>query len=368
MKHLSVWLALAMVVSLLAGCSGTTVVYTNCTCPPASHESVPTTPSSDPAPKPTTPSVISGGLKTGLFVTVDVSESVSASDDADGQAKYDVTAVAVTVDDAGVIHDCAIDSVPATVKFDGDGVLLTDRDAVILSKNEMGEDYGMVAYGGAVAEWDVQVAALAAFAQGKTVEQLKTMAVDETGYAKDVDLATTATIYLSGYVSAIENAVANARHLGAQVGDTLKFANRAGVTSCTSADGETNGLSQLDVTLCVLTLDGDEKITSCVFDSLQGKVNFDSQGQITTDLTVPVRTKNQLGFDYGMVAWGGATYEWFEQAENLAAYLVGKTPQEVMGIAVTDNDLPQDADLATSVTISISGFLTMVEKTAASGE
>jgi len=33
-------------------------------------------------------------------------------------------------------------------------------------------------------------------------------------------------------------------------------------------------------------------------------------------------TKQNLGYDYGMKLYGGATYEWFEQADMLAAYIV----------------------------------------------
>ena len=107
-----------------------------------------------------------------------------------------------------------------------------------------------------------------------------------------------------------------------------------------------------------------ETITSCVIDSVQAKVAFDAAGAVTSDVTAPVATKNELGANYGMVAWGGAIAEWNEQAAAFAAYITGKTPAEVSGIAITEATKPADADLAASVTISIIGFMNLIAKTA----
>ena len=103
-------------------------------------------------------------------------------------------------------------------------------------------------------------------------------------------------------------------------------------------------------------------MTSCVIDSVQAKVNFDQTGTISTDLTAPVQTKNQLGENYGMVAWGGAIAEWNEQAASFAAYVTGKTIDEVQTIAVNEKTAPTEADLASSVTIAIGGFQELVAK------
>ena len=149
----------------------------------------------------------------------------------------------------------------------------------------------MVAYGGAIAEWDAQVAAVAKYAIGKTVDQLKNGDIDmTTGKAKD------------------------------------------------------------------------GKITSCYIDSVQAKIAFDATGTITTDLSAPVKTKNELGEGYGMKAWGGAIAEWNEQAASFAAYVTGKTAAEVEGIAVTETTKPADVDLSASVTIAIGGFQALIAK------
>ena len=199
MKRFTLIMAMLLAVCMLAGCAGTPVVYyTNCTCPVEAHEIVET-----PAPAATEAAsavteaapAAEGALKTGLAVVANVKDSKSATAEEAGEGKYDVTMVAVLVDDNGVIQDCIIDGIAASVKFDTAGAITTDLAAAPQTKNELGENYGMVAWGGAIAEWDAQAAALAKFAVGKTVEELKSGAIDETGKAPaGSDLATQATI------------------------------------------------------------------------------------------------------------------------------------------------------------------------------
>ena len=335
----------------LTGCVGTTVVIGECTCPEGGHTT----------PAPVVPA--EGALKTGLSVSVKISDSVSATAEAAGAAKYDVTLAAVTVDENGRIVSCVIDSIPATVSFDAAGTITSDIAAQVLTKNELGDSYGMVAWGGAIAEWDKQVAAVAKYAEGKTVAELKNGDIDmTTGKAKDgTDLSSSATIYLAGYVYAIEAAVNNAQHRGAQAGDELVLATLNSVGSSISATADKAGNAQLDADITVLTKK-DGKITSCYIDSLQAKIGFDATGKITTDLSAGVKTKNELGKDYGMVAWGGAIAEWNEQAAAFASYVTGKTAAEVAGIAVTETTKPADADLSSTVTIAIGGFQALIAK------
>ena len=365
MKRSIITLALVLVVALLTGCAGTPVVYySDCTCPSGSHTET------QPAPQESTPvettapvesqPAAEGAVKTGVAIVASAAESKNAGD-ADGEAKYDVSVVAVTVNGDGTITNCIIDSIGTSVLFDVSGNIVSDLTAPIATKNELGENYGMKAYAGSQYEWNEQAAALAAYAVGKTVEELRSGAVDETGHAVDADLATTATIYLGGYVDAIENAVSNAQYLGAEHGDELKLAIIPAVDSSKAADAENAGLAQLDVNAAALTL-RDGVITSAQIDSVQAKVNFDASGVITTDLTAPIATKNELGEGYGMVAWGGAIAEWNAQAASFAAYITGKTPAEVASIAVDETTKPTDADLVSSVTIKIGGFQALIAK------
>ncbi|MBE5766160.1 MAG: hypothetical protein E7335_03135 [Clostridiales bacterium] len=361
MKKLAVLIAMTMaIVCLLTGCTGTIVVINECDCPEATQ-----IPSATPAANESASSGIAGSLpvKTGLSVSVAVGDSISAAEGQDGAVKYDVTIVAVTVDDRNVITACYIDSIPATVNMDATGAILSDITAEVPTKNELGPAYGMVAWGKAKAEWNEQAAALAGYAVGKTVEELKNGAIDETGRAPEgSDLASSASIYLGGYVSAIEAAVNNAHFAGAQAGDTLTVATINSLKNSVAATAEANGTAQLDADIAVVT-SNNGVITSCIIDSVQAKISFDAAGVITTDLTTPILTKNELGANYGMVAWGKAKAEWNEQAAAFAAYVTGKTADEVAGIAINEATKPADgSDLASSVTISIGGFQGLIEK------
>ena len=350
MKRSIITLALVLVVAMLTGCAGTPVVYySDCTCPTGAHTETDPAETIDPIeskPAESQPITAEGEVKTGVAIVASAGDSKNASKDANdenvnGQADYDVTIVAVNVDGNGVITNCIIDSIGTKVGFDNAGVLSADLTASIQTKNELGDAYNMKLYGGAKYEWYEQAAALASYAVGKTVEELRSGAVGESGYAQDADLATTATIYLGGYVSTIETAVANAQYLGAEVGDELKLGIIPSVSGSKSADAENEGLAQLDVDAVALTM---------------------RDGVITSDLTAPIQTKNQLGESYGMVAWGNAIAEWNQQAASFAAYITGKTPAEVSGIAVDEGTKPTDADLTASVTIAIGGFQALIAK------
>jgi len=340
MKKLISMIVCCALILVLAGCAGTTVVVGNCTCPPEAHEPATEAPAAPAA----------GGLKTGLAIVPSLSKSAATTADAEGKAEFDVTVVAVTVDANGVIESCVIDSVGASSAFSAE-----IGTVEVKSKNEKGFDYGMKKASGIGKEWFEQAAELAAFAKGKTMEQVK--AGITNGYASDVDLATSATVYLGGYVGAMEAAAANAKDLGAASGDQLKLAIKASVTV-------SEGKIQLDLDAAAVTLDG-QTVTSATIDSLQAPVTFDETGAITSSLDAP-RTKNQLGFDYGMVAYNasGIGKEWFEQTEAFCAYITGKTLAEVAGIAVDESAKTTDVDLAASCTIAIGGFQSLIAKAA----
>lgn len=337
---------LALTAALLTGCAGKPAAV------PVTEVPAQTAATEAPAAVP---------VKTGLYIGADLSKSQSAADGEAGKAKLDVTMVAVTVTDEGVIASCAIDTVPATVEFDAEGGITTDLTAEVFTKNELGEDYGMKEHGSAF-EWNEQASALARYAEGKTVAQLKTAAIDETGHALDADLASTASIYLGGFVDGIEQAANSARHLGAKMGDKLTLASRNTLDESSNA-GDKDGVAQLDSQIAAVTWNGDV-ISSCYIDGIQPRVCFDAKGVITSDLNAGVLTKNQQGEDYGMKTYGGAQFEWNDQAASFAAYVTGKTAAEVSGIAVTESGKAEDADLSSSVTISIGSFLELIQKAA----
>ena len=354
-KLLAIVLSGVLLIGLLGGCSGAHVHV--CPTQPAGAQPVVTQPEAQ------APTAAEGAVKTGLAVIADAADSTSATAEEAGAAEYSVVLAAVTVDENGVITACALDSLGASVNFDTTGVITSDLTAAPQTKNELGDDYGLKAYAGSTYEWYEQAQAVADYAVGKTAQELTEGAVNESGKAADADLASVATISIGSYIDAIVKAADNAVSLGAQAGDKLVLTTINSLGSSADAQADKDGTAQLDVNVVALTLSG-ETITSCILDALQAKVSFDAAGQITTDLTAPMQTKNELGEAYGMKAYAGSAYEWNEQAAAFAAYVTGKTAAEVAGIAVDESSKVTEADLATTVTISVGGFLGLIEKAA----
>lgn len=363
-KALALLLTLAMSVSVFAGCAGTAVVEVEKENTEVSGTEnagtevvvegteVDGTSSSTSEPRP---------VKTGLSVTTSLS-GTDATADAEGTAQADITIVAVTVDAEGKINSCVIDQIQGKNTFTATGEITTTATE-FASKNELGSDYGMVAWGGAIAEWDAQAAALAEYVVGKTAEEVKGISIVEGGKAGDADLAASATMAIAGFIDPIVAAVNNAQDLGAAHWDTLKLVSVTTPHDNAAATAEKDGTASAYATVAAVTLHQDE-ITSCVIDAVQANVTFDATGKITTDFTAPVLTKNEKGADYGMVAWGGAIAEWNEQAASFATYITGKTVSDVAGIAVDETTKTTDTDLLSSVTIKIGDFKTLIEKAA----
>ena len=202
MKKIALLLVFCMIASLVAGCAGTPVVYyEDCTCP---TEEVAAAPEAGVAPE---APAAEGALKTGLAIVANAKDSKSATADEAGEAKYDVTMVAVLVDDNGVIQDCIIDGIATSVKFDAAGALVTDIAVAPQTKNELGENYGMVAWGGAIAEWDAQAASFASYITGKTAADVAGIAVNEKTAPTDADLAASVTIKIGGFQELIAKAM-----------------------------------------------------------------------------------------------------------------------------------------------------------------
>ena len=299
-------------------------------------------------------------VKTGYALTTNLTVE-SAAAEADGSATTDVSLIAVTVTEDGVIESCAIDAIQGKVAFDTKGQITTELGEV-LSKNELGENYGMKEFSPIGKEWNEQAAHIAEYAVGKTVEELKTTAIDEAGMVKDADLASGATIYMGSFIWGIEAAVNNAAYLGAASGDELVITHISNNTSSKSATAEEAGVAQVDANVAVVTKNGD-MITSCIIDAVQSKAEFGADGVVTTEAG-NVASKNQLGENYGMKGFSGIGKEWNEQAAAFAAYVTGKTAEEVAGTALTETTAPAEADLASSVTISVGGFMALIEKIA----
>ena len=54
--------------------------------------------------------------------------------------------------------------------------------------------------------------------------------------------------------------------------------------------------------------------------------------------------------------------EWYEQANAFAQYAVGKTVEEIKGIALDEEGRAAESELTSSVTIHVGPFITIIEK------
>jgi hypothetical protein len=212
-------------------------------------------------------------------------------------------------------------------------------------------------------EWYEQANALAAYVVGKTVDEVKGIAINEEGAATDAELAASVTVGIDGYLAGIEKAVANAQDLGAKAGDTLGLGVKTTIAKSTDAAADADGLAQAYSNYAAVTYGADGKITSCFIDASQTNVNFTVEGKLTTALDAAFKTKQELKEEYGMKGASAIGKEWYEQANALAAYVTGKTVDEVKGIAVSEG-YAADAELKASVTVHITDYLEVIEQTA----
>lgn len=349
-KIIALIMTLAIATIILTGCGGST---------------------QNPPPIPgttgntTTETTTGSALKTGLAVISSIEKSTDAAEK-EGLAQVDSTVVAVTVDGSGKIADCVIDAAQTKINFSKDGKITTPLDKAFKTKQELGPEYGMAKASSIKKEWNEQVDAFAEYVKGKTVSEVKGIAVNAEGVPTAGELTSSVTVHVGDFIAAIEKAVNNAQDKGAKAGDKLGLGIVTTISKSTDATAEKEGLAQAYSAYSASTFGTDGKVTSCVIDASQSNVNFDAAGKITTDLkAAALKTKNELGDAYGMRKASSIKKEWFEQAAAFADYVKGKTVNDVKGIAVSAEGVPTQAELTGSVTVHIGDFLTIIEKASA---
>ena len=296
-------------------------------------------------------------VKFGLGIYTNVAKASSADGDTNGQGQVTMTAAAVTLDAAGKIVACQLDTADFTVSYTGDGKAIANDS--FKTKYETGKDYNMVAYGGAVKEWFEQADAFEGVVAGKTIDEVKAL-VAEGNKGTDEVVTAGCTIMINDFVKAIEKAVANAVDSAATSANTLKLGVYAQQTT-KDATEEAAGSNQVETTFFAAAVDANGKVTAAASDCIQVAFTFDAAGASTFDITKAVSSKRELGANYGMVAYGGAAKEWFEQADAFNALCVGKTASEINGLMGSDNYGNADVKAA-GCTILVNGLVKAAAK------
>ena len=151
----------------------------------------------------------------GVSAISNAADSVSAADSDDGNAmvKMYTEFGAAAVGSDGKILAALTDAIQPKITVSADGEIL-NKDFTA-TKRELGDDYNMVKYGNAIAEWDAQAKAFADYTVGKTADEV--MGLETTtnaeGYQVSTDetLLASCTMAINGMQAAIATAVNNAR-------------------------------------------------------------------------------------------------------------------------------------------------------------
>ncbi len=154
--------------------------------------------------------------KLGLGVVTEVdASSASASADADGAANMYTHFAAAAVDDKGVILADLIDAIQPKISFDTTGE--ETEYNFVETKKYLKDDYNMVTYGGAIAEWYQQAESFENYIVGKDSAGVTGIATttNAEGYQvatdADADLLAGCTISIDTFQEAVAKACANAR-------------------------------------------------------------------------------------------------------------------------------------------------------------
>ena len=288
-----------------------------------------------------------------------VYSSTPAVTDADldnnGTGKVDVTLAAVIVDADGKIVSCAVDTISNTVQYTMEGVAVSGE---FMTKYEIGADYNMVAYGGAAKEWFEQADAFETVVVGKTLDEVKAL-VAEGNKGTDEVINAGCTIMIHEFVSAVEKAYnAASAEVSADAKLEVKMLTEQTLTDATE---DKDGTSKLAINTFAAAYDAAGKVVAASSDCLEIVFGFTAEGAGTFDATRPILTKKEQGTDYGMVAYGGAAKEWFEQAAAFDAACVGKTTAEIAGLQGEDGKGVSDLQNA-GCTIYITSFVKVATK------
>jgi len=152
------------------------------------------------------------GDKLGLKVVTNIADSTDASADGDGTCYAYSTYCAVTVDKDAKVTSSVVDATQSKININTSGEITSDlENSEVLSKNVLKEDYGMKGRSEIGKEWYEQAAGFCEYIKGKSADEIKGIALDESGKAKDDALLATTTITIGNFIDAASGAIADAK-------------------------------------------------------------------------------------------------------------------------------------------------------------
>lgn len=189
------------------------------------------------------------------------------------------------------------------------------------SKWELLEEYNM---NGAAGEWYEQAENFEEFAVGKTVAELVALEAEDHYFGAETKTAAGVSIHVNGFMAAIERAEAN-KVAVADVKDLKIGVGGVG----------THAALQSNYTIAGAAFDKDHKVVAARMDVYQVPYTITAatealfaaatinttKGQVDAANSA-IKSKHDLGEAYNMNAPKG---EWYEQANKITAYMIGKT-------------------------------------------
>ena len=174
-------------------------------------------------------------------------------------------------------------------------------------------------------------------------------------FALMLAIALLATMTACGGNKPADNGDANAAP------ETLKFGLGVYVPNATATDATEDkaGAGSVDATYAAVSVDANGKIVAVAIDTMQHKVSYTTTG---TTSKGEFKSKYELGDAYNMVAYGGATQEWYKQIDALKPLMIGKTIDEVKALMVADTTKGTDEVINAGCTIKIAPYINAVEE------
>ncbi|MGI6628415.1 MAG: hypothetical protein ACOX4K_08760 [Bacillota bacterium] len=318
--------------------------------------------------------------KMGLGHVTGIAKSKGRSEGQDGNvvpptAQVDTVMAVVAFDKNGKVVKATIDNAQTQVKFDRDLQVVSDLAEKGKTKVELGDAYGMKKNSEIGKEWFEQIKAFENWMIGKTVDEIKSLKVKERdpGHqaVPDVpELTSLVTITVQDYIAAVEEAYKNAVEVpeGAVklgLGTEISIAKSKGYSM---NDGkETLPQAQVDTTIAAGVFDKDGKVLRAIIDVAQTQVAYDKDGKVASDKTAQVKSKKELGDEYGMVRASTIKKEWHEQIAELEKWMAGKTVAEIKALKVKERDtghpaVPDVPELTSLVTVTVQDYLAAVDE------
>jgi len=251
----------------------------------------------------------------------------------------------------------------------------SDLTAKYPTKVERGDDYGMAKVSSIKKEWYQQIAEFEKWMIGKTVDQIKALKVKQRDASHpavpDVpELTSLVTITVQDYIAAVEEAYKNAVEVQKGVaklglGHVVSIEKSKGYAA--PEDKETLPVAQVDAVIAATAFDKDGKVIRTLIDTAQTKVQYSKDGKVTSDKTVPGKTKKELGDAYGMGNASTIKKEWYQQVAELEKWMAGKTVDQIKAMKTKQRDaahpaVPDVPELTSLVTITVQDYIAAVEE------